>query len=96
MGDNEKIFLELYEAEKKAWDSLGRYKFMMFGYWAAVWVHLNRIAGVRRPNPWKSLVLMARNKKTQGQKSTSSSGEIKGASANLIVFDDPLEPLGDK
>lgn len=51
---------ELDEAEAKAWDALGRYKFQMFGYWAAIWVHLNRIGGFKRPNPWKGLVMDAR------------------------------------
>lgn len=51
---------ELDEAERKAWDSLGRYKFWMFGYWAAIWVHLNRIGHFKRSNPWKVLVLAAR------------------------------------
>ena len=51
---------ELDEAEKKAWDSLARYKFQMFGYWAAIWVHLNRLSGQKRPNPWKALVHQAR------------------------------------
>lgn len=51
---------KLDEAERKAWDSLGRYKFLMFGYWSGVWVHLNQIAGSRRPNPWKELVQVAR------------------------------------
>lgn len=54
---------ELQEAETKAWDSLGRYKFQMFGYWAGVWVHLNRIGGFNRPNPWKELVAAAREKR---------------------------------
>jgi len=31
------------EAEKKAIESLSRYKFVMFGYWTGVWVHLNQI-----------------------------------------------------
>jgi hypothetical protein len=51
---------ELDVAEAKAWESLARYKFQMFGYWAAIWVHLNRIGGFRRPNPWKALVARAR------------------------------------
>lgn len=51
---------ELDEAERKAWDSLGRYKFWMFGYWAAIWVHLNRIGHFKRPNPWRPLVDVAR------------------------------------
>lgn len=53
---------ELREAERKAWDSLSRYKFQMFGYWAGVWVHLNRITCQKRANPWKELVLQAKRK----------------------------------
>lgn len=52
----------LEEAETKAWDALSRYKFQMFGYWAAIWVHLNRIGGFKRPNPWKCLVDTARGR----------------------------------
>ncbi len=52
--------LELIEAEEKAWSALARYKFMMFGYWAAIWIHLNRISGKRRQNPFANLVQMAR------------------------------------
>jgi len=55
-----KLQAELDEAEAKAWDALGRYKFQMFGYWAAIWVHLNRISGAGRPNPWTVLVSSAR------------------------------------
>ena len=51
---------ELVDAEQKAWDALARYKFWMFGYWAGVWVHLNRISGQKRANPWKVLVQAAR------------------------------------
>ena len=51
---------EINEAETKAIDSLARYKFAMFGYWAGIWVHLNRIEGKKRPSPFKTLVLAAR------------------------------------
>lgn len=57
---------EITIAESKAWDALARYKFQMFGYWAAIWVHLNRIAGERRPNPWSGLVETARSKNAPG------------------------------
>ena len=50
------------EAEAKAWASLAGYKFIMFGYWAAVWVHLNRIGELKRPNPFAPLVSLARKK----------------------------------
>lgn len=48
------------EALRKALDSLARYKYMMFGYWAAVWVHLNHMDGNREPSPFRQLVLAAR------------------------------------
>jgi hypothetical protein len=54
---------ELDVAETKAWDALSRYKFQMFGYWAAIWVHLNRIGNFRRPNPWAGLVASAKARK---------------------------------
>lgn len=52
---------DLDEAEAKAWESLAKYKFMMFGYWAAIWVHQNRVGRFKRPNPWQSLVRQARS-----------------------------------
>ena len=51
---------ELADAEAKAIDSLARYKFAMFGYWAGIWVHLNRISGMNLPNPFKDLVKLAK------------------------------------
>ncbi len=53
--------LEIIEAQEKAIDSLARYKFAMFGYWAGIWVHLNRISGKKRPNPFADLVKVARS-----------------------------------
>ncbi len=57
---NQKLNDEIQEAAEKAIDSLARYKFMQFGYWAAIWVHMNRIEGKRRPSPFKALVHAAR------------------------------------
>ena len=60
-------------AEKRAWRALAGYKFWMFGYWAAIWVHLNRISGARRPNPWRQLVGVARDHlKNQREKTTDN------------------------
>ena len=53
--------MELCEAEAKAWRSLASYKFMMFGYWAAIWVHLNKIGDFNRPNPFHCLVDLAQS-----------------------------------
>ena len=48
------------EALERAIDSLSRYKFMLFGYWSGVWVHLNQIDTNKEPNPFKRLVAVAR------------------------------------
>jgi hypothetical protein len=55
------LIKEMADAETKAIDSLSRYKFAMFGYWAGIWVHLNRISGMKRPNPFNKLVNLAKN-----------------------------------
>lgn len=55
----------LDEADRKAWEALARYKFMMFGFWAAFWVHLNKISGQNRSNPWKPIVIQARRLKDE-------------------------------
>lgn len=60
MSPEERLNAEMREAEEKALDALARYKFTMFGYWAGIWVHLNRISGAKRPNPFKSVVHAAR------------------------------------
>ena len=64
----DRLLEEIDVAAAKAWDSLGKYKFQMFGYWAAIWVHLNRIAGEGRPNPWGWLVKYARGVLASGER----------------------------
>jgi hypothetical protein len=54
------LMCEQAEAERRAWEALARYKFWMFGYWAAVWVHLNRLSGQKNPNPFRKVVHLAR------------------------------------
>lgn len=49
------------EAYEKAIDSLARYKFMMFGYYAAIWVYLNQMDSQKEGNPFKPLVEKARD-----------------------------------
>jgi len=59
-----KIQDALEEVEMKALKSLAGYKFQMFGYWASIWVHLNRLfprSGERRPNPFRHLVKVAKS-----------------------------------
>ena len=51
---------QMAEAERKAWDSFGRYKFVMGGYWCGVWVDLNKCLDKPEPNPFRSLVSLAR------------------------------------
>lgn len=47
------------EARIKALDSLAKYKFMMFGYHAALWVTLNKMCAIKQPNPFLALVKLA-------------------------------------
>ncbi len=57
------ILREMREAEAKAWDAMSRYKFWMFGYWAARWVAMNRLLNTgRQTNPFRSLVDLARQR----------------------------------
>jgi hypothetical protein len=58
----DKVFNARLDAERKAWDSLARYKFFMFGYWAGAWVKYNALMPKEEklPNPFKALVLLAR------------------------------------
>ena len=63
MNAQARLEAEILEAETKAIDALARYKFQMFGYWAGIWVHLNKIEGRKRPSPFRSLVVAARELK---------------------------------
>lgn len=61
--DVEECVLEaMKDAEKKAWEALSRYKFLMFGYHAARWVNYYKLLGGRRANPFRDAVLLAREK----------------------------------
>lgn len=73
----ENLLIELDEAEQKAWAALARYKFQMFGYWAAIWVHLNRISGAKRANPWKELVALAREPSCKRERNISDGKKKK-------------------
>ena len=61
MSTQEKISQAMQDAERKAWTSLAGYKFWMFGYHAAAWVQLNRLAAVSQGSPFKNLVKFAAN-----------------------------------
>ena len=50
-------------AGRHAWDALARYKFVMFGYWCGIRVHLNRLCSRPEPNPWRELVATARRRR---------------------------------
>ena len=59
-----RIIKELNNAKWQAWNALSRYKFSQFGYWAAWWVKLNKISNLRKPNPFKTTVILARSNKS--------------------------------
>lgn len=55
-----KISNQMADVYLKSLDSLSRYKFLMFGYYAAQWVMLNKLLQKPRPNPFKPLVDLAK------------------------------------
>jgi hypothetical protein len=57
-----RFLAELDSAEKDAWRCLAQYKFWMFGYYAARWITINKILRTHRPNPWKEIVQIAKEK----------------------------------
>lgn len=64
-GDLEgRLAAKLQEAEAKAWAALAGYKFQMFGYWASIWVHLNKIQDRPLPNPFRAVVELARGSRS--------------------------------
>lgn len=62
MNNTSNISEKMVEAEHKAWDALSRYKFLMFGYWCAVWVHLNKLSPLKVDNPFRDAVKLAKSK----------------------------------
>jgi hypothetical protein len=54
------ILHDMKRAERNAWKALAGYKFWMFGYWAAIWIHLNKLLPKSQPNPFRGLVEAAR------------------------------------
>ena len=63
--NHHELSLHKEEARRKAIDNLARYKFNNFGYWAAIWVHLNQIDG-KEPNPFRALVELAQHMRQDG------------------------------
>ena len=68
MGIQEDLSVDIEQSAYRAIDALSRYKFMLFGYWAAIWVHLNRIEGNKRPNPFRAFVDLAKEHELAGRK----------------------------
>lgn len=68
MTQTSKLSETKQEAYEKAVASLARYKFMMFGYWAAIWCYLNQMDDHVDPNPFRQLVVKAREMQQGSQK----------------------------
>jgi len=58
----DKILAQMEDAERKAWEALGGYKFWMFGYHAGRWINYNNLLAQKQPNPFKDTVHLARTK----------------------------------
>jgi len=62
MAVESKILDELSAKETAVWESLSKYKFIMFGYYAAVWVTLDRIHRFYQGNPFLDVMKLAKLK----------------------------------
>ena len=66
MSTEKKLLRSVHDARGQAYlkaiDSLGRYKFEMFGYWASAWVKYNQLMPkqYKQGNPFKEFVKLAR------------------------------------
>jgi hypothetical protein len=61
------ILAQMADAESKAWEALGGYKFWMFGYHAGRWVNYNNLlpADAKLPSPFRCSVHLARQKRDE-------------------------------
>lgn len=80
MISGREIDAHLEEAERKAFDALSRYKFAMFGYWAAIWVHWNRAGNAKKSNPFRGLVHAAKTRVAEAravEAGATEEGEVR-------------------
>lgn len=54
---------------------LARYKFLMFGYWAAQWVNMNKLLDKKQPSPFRGFVKLGRMSRDAGV--TSDAWDIR-------------------
>ena len=50
---------ELARLEMDAWKAPERGDFMLFGYWASMWLKLNKESGLENPSPFDPVVELA-------------------------------------
>jgi len=80
VATRERLERDLNEAERKAHKNLALYKFMNFGYWAAIWTHLNRVGNFHRRNPFSDYVKLATKKGGEFDTKTKLVGKTKEVS----------------
>lgn len=51
---------QLAHYEEKAWEALADWRFLAFGMWVAVWIHMNKRREPPLHNPFAGLVMLAR------------------------------------
>ena len=79
MHDNETLHDKLKTAEYQAITSLAGYKFIMFGYHAAVWVTVNQLLPreEQKGNPFQRFVKLARDIKYNEENKRQSTFGLK-------------------
>ena len=68
MKSREQLEAYLTDTERKAIASLAANKWLMFGYWAAMGVHLRKVLGLSRTaSPFREFADLARSKMQEGK-----------------------------
>lgn len=60
--ERERILREMEQAERKAWEALGKFRFAEFGHYASLWASLHRASGARLTNPFSGVAILARQR----------------------------------
>lgn len=87
LAQRSRLATELADAELKALKALAGYKFIMFGYHAAQWVLLNRVAGGRLRNPFRFIVQEARRAlEARGQ---ATLADLTNENGDAVALEEP-------
>ena len=70
------VYSLMDQARRKAVKALAGYKFIMFGYWAAIWVHYAKECSPKPASPFREIVQLA--KRLDSGRTTPPANKLSG------------------